>query len=235
MCRRLLALLTTISLVLCLALLVLRARAAHATDVLMLAAPGGKCLLVTSHEGKWVSVSGVTGWTDRGLKVWSADRPNFPLLKVRFRTNSWERSGPFLFWQRHTAANHGNIGFVHGNVAVPTDDGGRVPAYGDAYDRADAVNAWAGVLPNQKGWLFLRGWELRIPHTYLIVLTALLPILVIPVWLMRLVRRRLRYAEGLCPGCGYDLRASPGRCPECGRPTAHPTGAAGTAPAATAP
>jgi hypothetical protein len=42
----------------------------------------------------------------------------------------------------------------------------------------------------------------------------------VPVWWFIAYRiraqRRDRVRRGLCPECGYDLRASTGRCPECG-------------------
>ena len=58
-------------------------------------------------------------------------------------------------------------------------------------------------------------WRYRgvlFPHWAAVVSTALLPFQ----FLVRTNRVRLRSRGGLCPRCGYDLRAAPGRCPECG-------------------
>jgi hypothetical protein len=60
------------------------------------------------------------------------------------------------------------------------------------------------------------------PHTFLmfplwavVLVTAILPSSRLIAGRRNHLRRR-RLSLGLCPNCGYDLRASTGRCPECG-------------------
>ena len=91
------------------------------------------------------------------------------------------------------------------------------------YDRANSAleREMADVGQQQqrmKVSVFLGGphhWELALPAWLLVALT-----LPLPAWRTRGVlrdrRRRRRARRGLCPSCGYDLRATPGRCPECG-------------------
>jgi hypothetical protein len=230
--RRMLTALTLTSLAICLAFVGLRARSVDTTDVIMVATPGGHCLLLTSHEGKWLQVTGLSHWSDAGVRHWAGSRSAAALR----RSQSWREAGPFLFWQRHSSSEGAGMWYVHGTVAIPNDDGGKLPAYGDGYVRADVANGWTGIAPGDPRWLFLDGWEVRFPHVFVIGATALLPLVVIPVWLMRQFRRLRRPKHGLCVECGYDLRASADRCPECGLPVpAVAPAVSGTAPAATAP
>jgi hypothetical protein len=54
--------------------------------------------------------------------------------------------------------------------------------------------------------------QLAFPYWFLITILAI-PALAVA----RSERRRyLRGRVGICPSCGYDLRATPDRCPECG-------------------
>jgi hypothetical protein len=60
----------------------------------------------------------------------------------------------------------------------------------------------------------------RVRLAWIVLVTGILP----AVWLKKNRRRaaRRRAARGLCPACGYDLRATPSRCPECGATTEPP-------------
>jgi hypothetical protein len=51
-----------------------------------------------------------------------------------------------------------------------------------------------------------------LPYWLVALLTGTAPV----AWAAAWARRRRRVKQGLCPTCGYDLRATPGRCPECG-------------------
>lgn len=56
-------------------------------------------------------------------------------------------------------------------------------------------------------------YALDIRYWVLFALTAAPPLW----WAVgRLLSRRGGAVRGLCPACGYDLRATPDRCPECG-------------------
>ena len=73
-----------------------------------------------------------------------------------------------------------------------------------------------GHAARQAGGDFLDEWQwLRIPYWAILAPTALLPAHWL--WSrLRDERRRRAQRPGHCPQCGYDLRATPGRCPECG-------------------
>jgi hypothetical protein len=82
--------------------------------------------------------------------------------------------------------------------------------------------AWVGVSYTKSGtgppkvaeqwpnWGYTR--IATVPHWMVVLATAILPAF----QLRALLRSRKRNRQGLCPRCGYDLRATPERCPECG-------------------
>lgn len=65
-----------------------------------------------------------------------------------------------------------------------------------------------GQRPNPPG----EQWVLQVRAWLPPLLSALLP----GVWVYRRYKSRKDKRAGLCPVCGYDLRATPTRCPECG-------------------
>jgi hypothetical protein len=61
-------------------------------------------------------------------------------------------------------------------------------------------------------------YTVLVPLWLVLFAASLLPL----AWARQRHRVRSQISTGLCPACGYDLRASPGRCPECGADPSDP-------------
>jgi hypothetical protein len=111
-------------------------------------------------------------------------------------------------------SHHGVVGITVRTPARPSDSSwsGRSVVWelgAWAFSRLTSYNSVAGVSWTVSG--------VRLPGSVLTVLLALLPVGRFTLRRRTLTRQRRRNA-GLCPSCGYDLRATPDRCPECGSP-----------------
>jgi hypothetical protein len=170
--RRLLNALTGLSLLLCVALIIVWVRShqtGHRAGYRFVAAQGPPvwCEHVTLGWGDGIFVLGVE------RHVTAAEPPAAPI---------WE---------------------THATWAPPQ-------LFGVRPRRGFGQNA---TLEYERGVVIRRSWGLVFPMWIPVGLLAAVPT-------TRLLRRscRRRYRQGLCPACGYDLRATPGRCPECGTP-----------------
>jgi len=72
--------------------------------------------------------------------------------------------------------------------------------------------AWGTDHYSRDGRFLFGSRNYGVPFWFLCALFAVIPCVHL---VQRLLVRRRR-TKGLCPTCGYDLRATPGLCPECG-------------------
>ncbi len=131
----------------------------------------------------------------------------------------WGRVGPSngnLVWGYQINADQSG-----GRPRFKFDHGGydpSPPSWPLAYDPDTGATGWGPLRwrthsrSNAAAGERSRSIHIGVSHWLAALLLLVLPAL----WLKRFHDARRARNVGLCPTCGYDLRASPERCPECG-------------------
>jgi hypothetical protein len=200
--RRLINIAAATSLLLCLLTVVVGVRSFSAEDLFTWKSthPAGKQVEKREWQFAW----------NRGLAALARTRAVTPYEDAEdagrfasiFPARFDHTSAPPVPWRMLDNSVWGRLGFSH------VSDVRESPARPATRPRVRHEIRPAGPTTHEQ-------WVLIVPLWPFLLATA------VPAtgWLVasRRRRRRERRAKlGLCPTCGYDLRATPGRCPECG-------------------
>ena len=231
--RRQLNLLTALSLLLCVAVVALWVRSYYVAEwmgwdlgesrgVLGVALSRGRVLVCRGYEPfgpslRMHSLDWGAEWSGRPRAAFAHARrePRLEMTRVMGVISQVD------YWLRPMFGDNRKF-WPGGWNAAPKEYDTHLDAGGFVYQTGHQIY----VRPPPRGFLYNRpGPVAGLTHRALIVpmwflaLAAALP--AAPSLALRL-RRRFRHSRGVCPACGYDLRATPGRCPECGAIAAAP-------------
>jgi hypothetical protein len=233
MTRRLLNLLTLLSLLLCVSAAALWVRGNFATDYVWLSHAAGGTDTVSWSNGQfrvrhstWPSQAdaGSVGRAVGSAHVWYCRRPP-GTLHANPRQGSYRHYGRWLAlsWAAtpRRAADPKEVQALAAATRklaeAEAKESARHPSVepaGDIDTNLEYLRRHVSVLQMHQRSLAHSEWEFVFPAWLAVALTGALPA-------RRLfASRRRRPATGVCPRCGYDLRATPDRCPECGHPAA---------------
>ena len=160
--------------------------------------PGARLLYLRLSDAG-LTLLAAEGWPSgelvRFVPDGSGKAPSFAWQIGSSRWNDWEGYGLSARW--------GTLG-----TCVQADGNALWLSPGEGYRTSPA--SYAGVSSP------MRCCSVTVPYGLIAITagTVALTHLAAGTWRGRRQVKRVR--AGLCPACGYDLRATPGRCPECG-------------------
>ena len=187
--RRLLNLLTALSLLLCAAVCVLWVRSRNGYDVILFGGGGGRLFKVCSdHDG--VTVVTLRHWPHAEPVRWLRGQFDTHEYEFNYSASCRQWTGDSL-WEWEFPL----LGVSAAGWLAPDEPAARKP-----FSLVNDVPARS----------------VQVPHGLIALAFAAPAAALAALRVIRRARRRRTAARSHCSRCGYDLRATPDRCPECG-------------------